>query len=312
MLGVQIRSRRSRESLDEWRLPNFLIIGAPRSGTSTLATNLSDHPQAFVPPQKELKFFDFEFHRGIRWYSRQFRDAGASVAVGESSPTYLYSPAAAERIAEILPDARLIVILRDPVDRAYSDYLHARTFGRESLSFEDALQEEVRGKRLWSADRSLQGSYLSRGRYAEHLQRFLQPRDGRSLQIIMFEDLRDSPFGTFSSVCSFLGIDSAFEPPSLGMIVNPQYDIFGLRLWMFLYRWRWRWPWVQRFATAMARIQCRPRVRYPPMSPRLRRWLTDYFAEPNAQLSEWLGVEIPATWLSAGVRSIDAMGPANG
>jgi hypothetical protein len=107
------------------RLPNFLIVGAMKSGTTSLARYLGAHPQAYVAPEKEINFFErgYVWNRGVDWYASRFEGAGDALAVGEASPSYMYWPTAIERMASVVPDARLIALLRDPVERAYSHYL---------------------------------------------------------------------------------------------------------------------------------------------------------------------------------------------
>src|SRR5437762_2920456 len=101
-------------------LPNFLIIGAPRSATTSTALYLSQHPEVHIAPQKEVNFFDLEFHRGLDWYRAQFDRVEDGQVVGEASPNYMFSEDAVQRMAALLPDAKLIAILREPVSRAYS------------------------------------------------------------------------------------------------------------------------------------------------------------------------------------------------
>ena len=142
--------------------PSFLIVGAQKSGTTSLYHYLSQHPQVFMSSVKEPNFFAFEGqqvdYRGpagqpasinlysvTDWddYQRLFADAGAAVALGEASTLYMAVPGTAERIRQRIPDVRIIAILRDPVDRAFSSYLHCRRTGREPYAeFETALQHE--------------------------------------------------------------------------------------------------------------------------------------------------------------------------
>jgi hypothetical protein len=146
------------------RLPTFLVIGAMKAGTSTLARALAQHPQVFVPRAKEVHFFDHHFGRGLDWYRAWFEEAGAVPAVGEASPTYMHNEGAWLRMARTLPDARLIAILRDPGDCAYSHYWHNVRWGREPLSFREALAAEFR--RLLEAPPGRKGryAYVDRGR----------------------------------------------------------------------------------------------------------------------------------------------------
>lgn len=129
-------------------LPTFVVIGAMRSGTTSLASNLRMHPEVFVPDRKELHFFDKRFDRGVGWYARQFAGVTTERAVGEATPNYMYRPEAIDRMAGTVPDIRLVAILRNPVDRAaYSRYWRRVARGREPLSFADAITAKRSGSR---------------------------------------------------------------------------------------------------------------------------------------------------------------------
>jgi hypothetical protein len=167
-----------------WRrraLPDFLIIGAMRAGTTSLYHLLVQHPQVVRAVTKEVHFFDLNFGRGANWYRAHFRrkTSGPQPLTGESSPYYLFHPLAAARAASLLPDARLIVILRDPVRRAYSHYWHSRRYGFEERPFEQTIEKEpaeLAGEvEKLKADPDYRSfahqhhSYLARGRYAQQL-----------------------------------------------------------------------------------------------------------------------------------------------
>ena len=125
-------------------LPDFLILGAQKAGTTALYSYLRKHPSIIGPSWKEVSYFDRHYARGPAWYRGNFpnklRTRGA--LVGEASPSYLFHPLGPRRVRELVPEARLVALLRDPVDRALSHYNHERALGREPLSFEDALAAE--------------------------------------------------------------------------------------------------------------------------------------------------------------------------
>ncbi len=162
-------------------LPDFLILGAQKAGTTALYEYLRRHPGITGPRWKEVSYFDRHYARGRAWYRGNFpvRDGGL---VGEASPSYLFHPLAPERAAALVPGARLIAILRDPVERAYSHYQHELSFGREPLSFEEALEREE-ARMAGELERMLADpgyfshawwnfTYRSRGLYAEQLERW--------------------------------------------------------------------------------------------------------------------------------------------
>jgi hypothetical protein len=172
-------------------LPNTFIIGAQKSGTTALHYLLSQHPDVFFPrtPQ-ELHFFDVEenFRRGMGWYEAHFHDWSHQRVIAQTSPLYLYEPNVPARIHEVLPGARFIVVLRNPVDRAYSHYWHEVKHGFETLPFEEALIREP--ERLQQGfDGRRHFSYAGRGAYATQLERFLAYFPRRNLLALRFEDL---------------------------------------------------------------------------------------------------------------------------
>ena len=204
------------------RLPNFLIIGAAKSGTTSLWRYLSQHPQVFFAPIKEPRFFSYEGesvdYKGPgddKWgreivsswdaYTALFASAGSQVAVGEASNVYLYFAAkTAPRIAARLPQARLIAILRNPVDRAYSSFLMLRGEGREPLAdFRSALREEAgRLERGWSPA----WAYTRRSFYAESVQTYRKLFPKSQMRFFLYDDLARRPQELFDSIFDFLGV----------------------------------------------------------------------------------------------------------
>lgn len=203
-------------------LPDCLIIGAQRAGTSSLYRNLLQHPGIGGATRKEVHYFDQNHHQGPTWY-RSFFSAPAPgepprLSV-EATPYYLYHPAVPARVKALLPEARFIALLRDPVERAWSDYLHAREHGYESLDFAAALDAEE-GRLRGEEDRMLAEppyashahrfqSYQSRGLYARQLSRWLEhfPRD--RFLLLKAEDLYGDNQGVTQRVLAFLGLDEA-------------------------------------------------------------------------------------------------------
>jgi Sulfotransferase domain len=243
-------------------LPDFLVLGAQKAGTTALYAYLRWHPGITGPSWKEVSFFDRHWWRGVRWYRGQFPLRSRGRLVGEASPSYLFHPLAPERARAVVPDARLVVVLRDPVDRAYSQYQHEVALGREPLSFEDALAAEegrTRGEveRLVADPRAFSHewwdhTYAARGLYAEQLERWLAmfPRD--QLLVVTSDDLGKRPAETYASILSFLG-------------------------------------------AAPHRLDEYPRVfdrDYAPMRPDTRDALARRFAAPNRRLEELLGREL--------------------
>lgn len=219
--------RRATSSLRA--LPDFLIVGAQRAGSSSLFAYVCAHPGVTEPTHKEIHFFDNNWFRGLGWYRRYFplRARMGGRITGEASPYYLFHPAVPERVAETLPEVRLIAVLRDPVERAYSAYQLARRQGHETLEFEEALaheDERLAGEeeRILADPSYLSGphrwlSYRARGLYAGQLERWYERFPREQLLVVRSEDLFAHPEATLQTVFEFIGLEpwSAAEYPAL-------------------------------------------------------------------------------------------------
>jgi hypothetical protein len=210
-------------------LPTFLIIGAMKSGTTALYHMAGSHPEIFMSPVKEPNFFAFagrelDFQAPIdrsphginhtsitdrEAYEALFDEADPDQARGEASHTSLYWPDAAEHVARLVPDARLIAILRNPVERAYSEFLHfVRDDDEPITDFAKALEVEPdRIERNWAL-----GRYVDRGRYDEQLERYLQRFDREQLRVFLHDDLTDSPTDVARALFEHVGVDPSFVP----------------------------------------------------------------------------------------------------
>ena len=245
-------------------LPDFLILGAQKAGTTALYSYLRRHPSITGPSWKEVSYFDRHYARGEAWYRGNFPNKARTRGklVGEASPSYVFHPLAPQRVRELVPEARLVVLVRNPIDRALSHYQHEVALGREPLSFEDALaaeDERLRGEeeRLLADPRYFSRewwshTYQARGRYAEQLERWLAVFPQEQLLIVPSDDLADDPAGAHARVLDFLG-----APPQ--------------------------------------RLESYPRVyerEYEPMRPETRDLLAAEFEQPNRRLYKLLGREL--------------------
>lgn len=175
------------------RLPNFLYVGPDKAGSSWIHEMLLKHPDVYLTPAKDLYFFDRYYDRGLAWYAAQFEDARDETVVGEVCQDYLFHPEAAARIHETLGTVRVMVSLRDPVERAWSSYLYMRKHGIGPDTFGEALRTRP--------------ELLEHGRYATGLGRFLElfPRD--HVHVAVFDDLEADPQRFLDGITDFLGID---------------------------------------------------------------------------------------------------------
>jgi hypothetical protein len=208
-------------------MPNFLIIGAAKAGTTSLYVYLQNHPQIFMSSQKEPNFFAFEgetldfcgpyfLAKRPKWvtdlqtYHRLFSEVMNEPAIGEASILYLYHPKAPERIQHYMPDGKLIAILRNPVDRAYSSYCYMCENALEPLAdFSEALQVEearITGKweHIWH--------YKQMGFYHKQLKRYFDRFDRSQMKIYLYEDFAQDNLRVIREIYEFLGVDPAFRP----------------------------------------------------------------------------------------------------
>ena len=234
-------------------LPDFIIFGAAKSGTTSLYGWLAEHP--FVEPcvtndaqfgnTKEVRFFDYNWYQGRDWYRSHFplersrrefeAGHGRPFLTGEGSPTYISNPRAPERVRKLLPQVKLIAVLRNPIDRAYSHFQFSRRDRAEECeSFEEACaREEERLRPEWerlAADPHYNSwdfgrwSYLARSRYAEQVERWLALFPREQFLFLKAEDMFADPQRAVDATHEFLGLPSHRLPGAAGLNVSPPYD----------------------------------------------------------------------------------------
>ncbi len=311
--------------------PHFIIVGAQKSGTSTLHGVLGAHPDVFIP-DREIFFFDIDdtrqhpdftptdgrardfeadFDTYAKWYGRFFDRARAGQLRGEDSTSYLPSTVAAARIARLCPDVKVIALLRDPVARAYSHYWHDVSRGRCSRSF-----AEVAGDR--------ESLVVQRGCYREQLERYHEAVGAERVRVLVFEEFAKNLERVSGEVCEFLGL----SPPPSAALERERYNVARVprnlrtRLWInrnlpMLVKKSYRGllpepsagggllrgPWRERlWNSPLARHTnrvldaMRPQRRYPPMPKEARELLTRHYQEANAGLDTLIGRNDLAQW----------------
>ncbi len=215
-------------------LPEVLIVGGQRCGTTSLFNYLAAHPQVRGPLRKEVHFFSRYWDRGLGWYGAHFPTPplrGASPVTIDATPYYLFHPRAALRAQIVLPGAKIVALLRDPVERAYSHYLHSVRLGHESLPFADAVAAEpermARAEAQLAADEQADVlehrvfSYVARGRYAPQLARWMDRFD--DVLVLRSEDFYERTEDEYRRVLDFVGLD-AFRPDEFHRYTRRQSD----------------------------------------------------------------------------------------
>lgn len=206
-------------------LPNFLIIGAAKSGTSALYRYIQQHPDIYMSPIKEPHFFSFEGSppntqgpddfvntaiTDLATYTKLFDGVTTEKAIGEASPSYLYIPKAAERINYHIPNSKLIAILRHPADRAFSAYMHVvRDHKETAVNFSEALKlEDQRFSQNWGPI----WHYTRASLYYEQVKRYYDIFDSEKIKILLYDDFNTDPEQTLQNIFEFLEVDTAFKP----------------------------------------------------------------------------------------------------
>ncbi len=311
--------------------PHFIVVGAQKSGTSTLHGILGAHPDVFIP-DREIFFFDiddpvqhpdFVPHRGVTrnfdadfscyeaWYARFFEGATSGQLRGEDSTSYLPSTLAAERIARLCPDVKVIALLRDPVSRAYSHYWHDVSRGRCRQSFEEVVREH-------------DSLVVQRGCYREQIQRYHDALGAERVRVLVFEEFSRNLERVSGEVCRFLGL----APPPSSALERERYNVARVprnletRLWInrtvpLLVKKSYRGllpepsdppgmlsgPWRERlWNSPLARVanrvldSVRPQRKYPPMAPAARESLSRLYRRENEGLDALIGRDDLAQW----------------
>ena len=294
-------------------VPNVLVIGASRSGTTSCYNYLRQHPEIYMSPVKEARFFAYEnqtldFHGPAdrytinrdsvtHWtaYQALFDGRTDEPIAGEASPIYLYHPAAAATIQQYVPDCTLVCLRRNPIDRAYSDFLNMVRLGWEPLrDVEEALaREEERKAKHWGPFYH----YGSKGHYADQLQRYLDRFDRAQLCIYLFDDFVSDPIGVMQDLYERLGVDPTVRP-AVETAHNrsglPKSDLLHAALTHPIAEAAFRGP--LREVRQRWREQ-NTRHEKPPMPPALRNRLRTRYRDDIVRLSEQIHRDL-SHWLS--------------
>jgi len=272
-------------------LPNFLILGPPKSGSTSLYEYLRQHPDVFMPELKEPYYFGLHWNRGQAWYESVFAAWSGQRAVGEASTWYLQSKTTAERVQALLPHARLVFVFRDPVQRLWSDYRFHQVRGKipAAMRFREFVDNTPK--------------QLKKGRYLELLLQWEAKFPPTQRHIVVSEDLAKRPAEVVADIFRFLDVDDTFVPrlDALHNVTpspkNPAAYVGVHRLWHRLYD-RTR-------GTALEPMLAKPkellrpiaralfmRERSEKMAPADLEWARAHYAEHNRRLAEHIGRDL--------------------
>ena len=284
------------------RLPDFLIVGEMRCGSTTLWEMLDRHPRVYFSQEKELHFFDDRdgrWGRGLEWYKEHFAGCKPDVLCGEATPDYLFYEGACERIAKTIPKAKLLAILRNPVDRAWSHYWHNVRRGRETLRFADALKAEPSRAASKDPDVRSHFSYASRGHYVRRLKVFEEFFGKNALCVVFLEELKTEAEAVTLRICEHLGLEF-----KRGMLINslprrnqskyprwPRFNAFSQKL-MNPIKGRWYMKMPIQFIAAFTR-PLRTYSGQARMDPEIREQLRAAYRSSDQQLEQWMGRAVP-------------------
>lgn len=303
--------------------PNFFIVGAMKAGTSSMHHYLGQHPQVFMSARKEPRFSGFApdldsgsevdgewFTRGIDDYLANFADAGDAPVVGESSHVYLHSDEAARLIRDFAPDARIMIILRDPVDMIQARHQQSVWANREDITdFEQALAAEAdrrAGRRLPGRPVYVKGlQYRQACVMTPQVRRYFDTFGRERVKVILLDDVAADLAATYRTVLEFLNVEPTFVPVDMG-VVNPSKTArnLGLRR-AFQRRRQVRDRIKQALPEPVRRLLAMPlrlrelnrrRAPRPPLSPSLEAELRDFFAPDVMSLGELIGVDLTTRW----------------
>ena len=318
----------TEEKRTKMRFPDFIIAGAMKCGTTSLHNILSSHPEIYIP-QREIHFFDIDdikqhpdffifsngnwyypqygtnFEKYLNWYRAFFSTAHGTQVIGEDSTTYLASAKTPERIAKLIPDVKIIIMLRDPASRTYSHYWHLLRTGRAIHTFEDSL-------------RIMPGTLIQRSHYKNQIEKYLKHFSRENICFILFEEFIQDIQGTVNEVCQYLNV------PNDGINIHQiktHYNPANLPKFPTLQLWRNRLMKISthptylehlldvphereygsnNFAILMDRIHSKinsqKKGKPPQMNPITRKFLNQYFSQENNGLNELISKDIDALW----------------
>lgn len=274
--------------------PNFFVVGPPKAGTTSIAHHLKKHPQVFIPDVKEPHYFSPHIESVVNLnldeYRRLYEKASGYTAIGDLSASYFLYEEVPGRIFEVSPDARIVMMLRDPVARAYSDFTFARTLGIEpETAFRKALQRyETRDSPEWYLSRC----YIEQGLYYSPVRRYQETFGKERVLLLPFDDLTRNPREFFARIATHIGVNPGFfETVDLSEALNE----YRMPRWRSLVNLVRRLRLQQMIPASMLR-RLRPLffdTNRDPLDEESRRLLQEMYKPDVAQLEELMGRKFP-------------------
>jgi len=277
-------------------LPNFLIVGAQRCGTTYLYGLLKQHPEIFLPDGKEVHFFDQKHSNDIVTnfdkYNMLFKSVKKEIAIGEITPSYMYVKWVPKLIRSYNGKMKIIFLLRNPIDRSYSHYWFNISEGREFLSFKQALKKEPDRIAIRHQDMLIY-SYISRGFYIEQINRFLSYFPPEKMMFILSEEFFKNPKIHLKNICEFLRVSKTFQY-NLDVHKNrmeiPKYSAierYLIRINQYTSDWKYA-ALIKKSTNNIRKFIPKIDYRYPPMKRITREYLKEIFYSSNKKLGEFL------------------------
>ncbi|MBD3343017.1 MAG: hypothetical protein GF353_28225 [Candidatus Lokiarchaeota archaeon] len=261
-------------------LPTFLVIGGHRCGTTWLYKNFLVHPEIYVPTKyKEIHFFDREFNKGLKHYETFFEERKKEKVIGEVTPNYLHNKNVAKRIFDTIPDTKIIVSLRNPIDRLYSHFwlLKSNWKKNRDITFEEKMASKP--------------DMLQEGIYYNDLIRYFEFFDKERILVLLFDELQSDPKKLLKRVYNFLGVRLHYSHNIVNNKVNSADSRRLLAKSKFLYL-------IQRAAEKAKLhdfsiwIDNKNKTTLPNMNPETRKWLVEFYWKENEKLSELINIDL--------------------